>query len=274
MAPPLLPFQFANTALPDVIELRGVTTSYNNGQVIVLENFNLLIEDEPNKGQAVGLMGPSGCGKSTVLRHIAGLQAPTSGEVLINGKPADLDMPISMVFQTTSLLDHYSVIHNIALPLLFRGMNQAEAYSRAQEIMDAVGLKGHGQKYARRPDLSGGQIRRAEIAQALIANPNILLLDEPNTGLDVKTKYKLQNLVQAIWQQLQCTIIMVEHIPEEAVAMCDTIYIMQANPGRIVKKIIVDLPFPRTADVLCDPRFIQLAQEVKTSLMELESPDE
>jgi len=260
---------FQNTELPDVIELRNVSQTYEDGKIVVFNDFNLLIEDIPNQGQMVVLMGESGCGKSTILRYIAGLQKPTSGEVLINGHPVNPKQFCPMIFQKYTSLEHYTVLENIRLPLLFHGVSKEEANERAMEMINIVGLQGHEHKYAKYGSLSGGQLQRVAIARALVLNPAILLMDEPISSLDIYNRFVIQSFIMDLWSKLQCTIILVNHDVSTAVFMGDVIYIMTANPGTIVTKIDVDLPFPRTLETKKSSRFRDLCHEVELKLMEI-----
>lgn len=264
VVPPNIPM--VNTAQGDVIELRGVSHSYDGGKSWVIFDLNLLIEHEPGKGKFVVLLGKSGCGKSTLLRYVAGLQSPTRGEVLINGKPrSDKDI-VSMVFQQYSSLPFKTVLENVMLPLFFRGISRRETRERAMEMIKAVGLEGHEWKFAKYPILSGGQLQRVAIARSLISNPSIVLMDEPFGALDTNTRYRMQMLLADIFEKYVPTIIFVTHDIPEAVFLGDKIYFMRANPGRIVDQVEVDLPFHRDRSTKREPRFTQLVHEVEDRL--------
>lgn len=260
-----------NTPLPDIIELRGIGQSYDNGQRWVIQDLNLLIEDKPGQGQFVVILGMSGCGKSTILRHICGLQQPTTGEVFIRGQARSAATPkISMVFQQYSSLPWMTVLDNVMLPLKYAGMNPKEARDRAMAMIQTVGLDGHQKKYAQYPILSGGQLQRVAIARSLVSEPDIILMDEPFGALDPVTKSQLQMFLAGIWGNLQSTIIFVTHDIQQAVFLGDDIYIMAANPGQIVKHIPVDLPLMRDRDTKKLPRFIELVNEVDDAIYSLQ----
>jgi NitT/TauT family transport system ATP-binding protein len=175
---PIEMLQFTDTDRPNIVQLKGVTQRYD-GKVIV-ENVDFLIEDKPGQGQFVVILGASGCGKSTILRYIAGLQEPTSGQVLLHDKPvATSGVRAGMVFQQYSSLPWLTVLENVMLGLKFKNVPEKEAKDRAMEMIALVGLSGHEQKYATYPTLSGGQLQRVAIARSMIASPEILLMDEP-----------------------------------------------------------------------------------------------
>ncbi len=258
---------FQDTPLPNLIELRHIYQSYDGGKTFVLEDFNLLIEDKPAQGQFVVILGPSGCGKSTVFRYITDLQKPTSGEVLIHGKPVDASKRASMVFQQYSSLPWLTALDNVALPLVYQNVPPLERKERAMEMIKLMGLDGHEHKYAQYPTLSGGQLQRVAIARSLIANPEILLMDEPFGALDVNTRLAMQDLLAQIWLKFHPTIIFVTHDITEAVYLGDDIYIMKRPPSRIVEHVHVDLPFERSKDTKRLPHFIELVQEVEDKMM-------
>ncbi|MDA8693321.1 ABC transporter ATP-binding protein, partial [Saprospiraceae bacterium] len=227
---------------------------------------DFLIEDKPNQGQFVVVLGMSGSGKSTVLRYIAGLQKPTKGNVLVKGKEVD-NQRVSMVFQQYSSLPWMSVLDNVALALKFQGVSRKERNKRAMELISLVGLEGHEHKYAQYPTLSGGQLQRVAIARSLLANPEILIMDEPFGALDVKTRLTMQDLLTKIWRQFQSTIVFVTHDISEAVYLADDIYIMKSQPSQIVEHIHVNLPIERNRLTKRDPNYIALVHEVEDRMV-------
>ncbi|MDL5050686.1 ABC transporter ATP-binding protein [Oscillatoria amoena NRMC-F 0135] len=263
---------FFDSSLPNVIELRGIRQTYD-GKKYVLDGLDFIVPDKPNQGQFIALMGASGCGKSTLLRYICNLQQPTEGTVLLNGKPLDEKTRVSMVFQNYSSLPWFSVLDNVALPLKFKGVGKKERVEKAMEMIKLVGLEGHEDKYAKMPALSGGQLQRVAIARSLIANPEIIVMDEPFGALDINTRLQMQDMLEDIWLKFHSTIIFVTHDITEAVYLGDEVYIMAANPGRIAHRVNVDLPFNRTRESKREKRFIELVNEVE-DLMNIVSTTE
>lgn len=251
----------------NIIELRGIGQSYDGGQNFIIDNADFLIEDKPDQGQFVVVLGMSGCGKSTILRYIAGLQQPSKGTVLIKGQPVGKSQRVSMVFQQYSSLPWMTVLDNVALALRYQGIKKKERNERAMELIQLVGLEGHEQKYAQYPTLSGGQLQRVAIARSLLANPEILLMDEPFGALDIRTRLQMQDLLTNIWHKFQSTIIFVTHDISEAVYLADDIYIMKAQPSRFVEHIHVDLPLERNRMTKRDENYTALVHEVEDAMM-------
>ncbi len=251
----------------NIIELRGISQSYDGGKNWIIQDLDFLIEDKPGQGQFVVILGMSGSGKSTLLRYIAGLQEPTKGNVLVNGKPSSEAERVSMVFQQYSSLPWKTVLENVALGLEFQGVSKAERYEKAMELIKLVGLEGHENKYAQYPTLSGGQLQRVAIARSLLANPKILLMDEPFGALDVKTRLQMQDLLTSIWHRFQSTIVFVTHDISEAVYLADDIYILKSQPSRIVEHIDIDLPLTRNRTTKRDPQYISLVHQVEDKMV-------
>ncbi|MEN0002801.1 MAG: ABC transporter ATP-binding protein [Bacteroidota bacterium] len=258
---------FPDTDKNNIIELEGIGQSYDGGENWIIQNARFLVEDKPNQGQFVVILGMSGCGKSTILRYIAGLQQPTEGNVLIHGKPVDDSSRVSMVFQQYSSLPWMTVLDNVALALQYRGIPLKERREKAMEMIEMVGLSGHEHKFAQYPTLSGGQLQRVAIARSLIANPDVLLMDEPFGALDINTRLQMQDLLANIWMKFHPTIIFVTHDISEAVYLGDDIFIMKAAPSRFVEHIHVDLPYPRTREIKRLPHFVELVHEVEDKMI-------
>jgi NitT/TauT family transport system ATP-binding protein len=250
-----------------IIELKNAGQSYDGGESWVLKNASLVINDKPAQGEFVVVLGMSGCGKSTLLRYVAGLQKPTEGEVLIHGKQIDEAPRVSMVFQQYSSLPWLTVLENVALALKYKGIPAKERNEQAMDIIRKVGLGGHEKKYAQYPTLSGGQLQRVAIARSIVANPEILLMDEPFGALDINTRLQMQDLLAELWLDFHPTVIFVTHDISEAVYLGDDIYIMKSPPSRFVEHIEVDLPFHRTRETKRSSRFIELVHEVEDRMV-------
>lgn len=233
----------------DVINLQNIRQVYpgKKSDFVLFEDLNVDIKDFKGQGQFISILGESGCGKSTLLRYISGLQQPTSGKIMIYGKEKTEKDTIPMVFQQYSSFPWMSVLDNIALPLKMRGVSKEESYEEANRMLKTVGLEGHGQKWAKYPLLSGGQLQRVAIARSLIASPQILLMDEPFGALDIATRSSMQHILLNIYNSatLDPTVIFVTHDISEAVLLSNRIYIMAANPGRIHTVVDIDLPLVR-----------------------------
>jgi NitT/TauT family transport system ATP-binding protein len=246
--------------LAPLLEVQGVCKSFRKAdgdQLVVLENVNLQLRP----GEIVGLLGRSGSGKSTLLRLIAGLDDPTSGVVGYLGHPVTGPASgIAMVFQSFALFPWLTVLENVQLGLEAQGTAEDEMRKRSLQAIDLIGLDGFESAYPR--ELSGGMRQRVGFARALVVHPNLLLMDEPFSALDVLTAETLRGDFLNLWGEGQLPIkavLLVTHNIEEAVQMCDRLLIFSTNPGRVVGEIAVDLPQPRNAE---DPRFRALIERV------------
>ncbi len=217
------------------------------------------------QGELISIVGPSGCGKSTLLRALAGLTRPTEGTLSIDGEP--LRGPSSkaaMVFQQPVLLPWRTIIENVLLPIEFRALPIAPHRERAHALLHKVGLEGFENRYPY--ELSGGMQQRAAIVRALIQEPQILLMDEPFGALDAMTREQMTLDVLALWMETGKTIVFVTHSITEAIFLSQRIFVMTARPGRLTAIIDVDLPFPRTLDLVNTQRFGAYAAQVRTLL--------
>ena len=245
-----------------VVEARGVTKEFKGGTV-ALQNIDLEIE----QGEFISLIGPSGCGKSTLLRVIGDLIEPSRGSVTVNGKPARQarrDHDYGIVFQDAVLYNWRTVAKNVALPLELAGWDREKRRARVDEMLDLVELRGFGDHHPWQ--LSGGMQQRVSIARALSFDPPLLLMDEPFGALDEMTRERLNGELLRIWEASGSTVVFVTHSIAEAVFLSTRIVVMSPRPGRIAKVIPVDLPQPRTAAVREEPRFFELATEVREAL--------
>jgi NitT/TauT family transport system ATP-binding protein len=248
-----------------VVSLRSVTKTFGAGAVTALEAIDL----DVHPGEFVSLIGPSGCGKSTLLRIVGDLVAPTSGEVVVNGKSARqarLDRDYGIVFQDAVLYDWRTVAKNIAMPLELLGWERAARAARVREMIALVELEGFAEHHPWQ--LSGGMQQRVSIARALSFNPALLLMDEPFGALDEMTRERLNGELLRIWNASGSTIVFVTHSIAEAVFLSRRVVVMSRRPGRIAAIVDVDLPQPRTADTREDSRFFELVTEVRDRLRE------
>ena len=215
------------------------------------------------------LMGPSGCGKSTLAYLLAGYLEPDAGEVTIDGARVRGAGPDRMlVFQETALWPWMTVADNVMFGPLARGaMTRAQARTEADALLDRFGLAGFADRYP--AALSGGMKRRAEIAQALINRPRVMILDEPFRGLDVMTRELMQEYYVQLFEATRLTTLFITAELEEALFLADRILFMSPAPGRIVRSMDVDLPRPRTVDTLVSERYLELRKQATDTLMEL-----
>jgi NitT/TauT family transport system ATP-binding protein len=246
-----------DTPLLQCTDIRKAFPKPDGAELLVLEGMNL----ELREGQIMGLLGRSGSGKSTLLRLIAGLSEPTAGAVTYLGHPISGPAPgIAMVFQSFALFPWLTVFENVALGLEAQRMPRAEIRTRSLAAIDLIGLDGFESAYPR--ELSGGMRQRVGFARALVVHPNILLMDEPFSALDVLTAETLRTDFLDLWSEGRMPIkgvILVTHNIEEAVLMCDRILVFGSNPGRILSEIKVSLPQPRNR---LDPSFRELVERI------------
>jgi NitT/TauT family transport system ATP-binding protein len=247
-------------AISSLLDVQSVSQAFSkpDGEAqVVLEGVNLALKE----GEIVGLLGRSGSGKSTLLRIIAGLNPPSAGVVHYLGQSVEGPAAgIAMVFQGFALFPWLTVLENVQLGLDAAGVPAPEGRRRALQAIDLIGLDGFESAYPR--ELSGGMRQRVGFARALVVHPNILLMDEPFSALDVLTAETLRNDFLDLWCEGQLPIkavLLVTHNIDEAVQMCDRLLIFSTHPGRVVSEIPIDLPKPRHA---LDPRYIALVDKV------------
>jgi NitT/TauT family transport system ATP-binding protein len=257
----------------DIINLVNISQIYADHipPNVVFKDFNLDIKDIKAQGQFITIMGKSGCGKSTLLRYISGLQEPTSGEVYIYGiKRTDKDR-IPMVFQQYTSFEWKTVLQNVALPLILKGVPRNEANDKAMDMIEIVGLAGHENKWAKYPILSGGQLQRVAIARNLVVNPQILLMDEPFGALDTVTRKQIQIFLRSIFEnaKIDPTVIFVTHSESEAVFLSTDIYILDSGPATVRHHFKIDLPQRRDDAVRYSSEFTDYVNKLGSLLEDL-----
>lgn len=224
------------------LELRNVTKAFSTeeGEMEALEGINLVVK--PN--EFLCIIGPSGCGKTTLLRMIAGLDYPSSGEIILDGNEVKGPSPDrGMVFQEFSLFPWRTVLKNVDFGLEIKGMKEKERREIAEKYIELVGLQGFENCYPY--ELSGGMKQRVAIARALAPEPAILLMDEPFGSVDAQTRNILQEELLEIWKRTKKTVLFVTHSVDEAVYLADRVAVMSARPGCLVKCLGIDIPRPR-----------------------------
>lgn len=250
-------------SLPE-IEFEHVSMRYQTdaAEVLALEDVSVNIQ----KGEFVSLLGPSGCGKTTLLRIMADLIQPTSGEVKIAGetaKEARLAQKYGIVFQSPVLYDWRKVKQNISLPLEMMGMTKIEKEKRIHNLLELVGLEKFKDKYPWQ--LSGGMQQRVAIARALAMEPEILLMDEPFSALDEFSRERLNEELLSIWSKFGNTVVFVTHSISEAIFLSDRVFVLSPHPGRLSAIVEIDLPRPRTKEMRNSPEFYQLISDIRSS---------
>jgi NitT/TauT family transport system ATP-binding protein len=247
----------------DVVSLQKISKRFERGNVLALSEIDLSVRP----GEFVSLIGPSGCGKSTLLRIVGDLVAPSSGQVVVNGKSAEqarIDRDYGIVFQDAVLYDWRTVAKNIALPLEMLGWDRGRRAERVRELVELVELGGFEQHYPWQ--LSGGMQQRVSIARALSFDPALLLMDEPFGALDEMTRERLNMELLRIWEASGSTVIFVTHSISEAVFLSTRVVVISPRPGRITGIVEIDLSQPRNADTREEPHFFELVTRVRDML--------
>ena len=247
------------------IELRGAYKRFRTptgAAYTALRNINLAVQP----GEFCAVVGPTGCGKSTTLSLIAGLEPPSAGEVCVMGQPVTgIDPRIGYVFQSDAVFPWKDVLHNVAAGPLFRGVPKADAFDQARDWIRRVGLSGFESHYPHQ--VSGGMRKRVALAQSLITGPQILLMDEPFSALDVQTRALMEDELLALWASTSASVVFVTHDLEEAIALADRVCVLTAGPATVKGIYTIDLPRPRmVAEIRFLPRFMQLYEEIWSAL--------
>ena len=246
-----------------VYELTHVSKTYARNLVVALEDVSLTL----TKGSFTSVIGSSGCGKSTLLKIMAGLIPPSKGRVMLQQKPVTGPRrDIGMMFQQATLFPWKTAVENIVLPIEIRDGAAAakQAMGKAHELLEIVGLKGFENVYPN--ELSGGMAQRASICRMLITEPAVLLLDEPFSALDELSRDMMNMELQRICREQNATAFLVTHSIQEAVILSDEIVVMKPRPGRIAEIVKVDLPRPRTLDMMTTPKFGEVVDYIRSLL--------
>jgi NitT/TauT family transport system ATP-binding protein len=250
---------------PPVIELRRVTKTFDTpsgGRYTAIRDLDLTVAP----GEFCAVVGPTGSGKSTALTLVSGLEAPTEGEVLVRGRPVDgIGAEIGFVFQNDAVFPWKSVLDNVAAGPRFRGKPKAEAQANARDWLRRVGLAGFEDRYPHQ--LSGGMRKRVALAQSLINEPGILLMDEPFSALDVQTRVIMSAELLSLWDLTRPAVVFVTHDLEEAIALADKVVVLTAGPATVKAVFPVDLPRPRVVqEVRFEAAFVDLYHQIWEAL--------
>jgi NitT/TauT family transport system ATP-binding protein len=228
------------------------------GGVPALEDVSIGVE----AGKFVVIVGPSGCGKTSLLMMLAGLRHQTHGTILCAGKPISAPDPerVGVVFQEASLFPWLTALDNVEFPLALRGTPRDDRRRRAEQMLSLVGLDGFGGRYPH--ELSGGMKQRVSIARGLVQDPPVLLMDEPFAALDEQTRMTMGHELLRIWSTTRKTVVFITHSLTEAVYLADEVLVMSARPGRIIDRIEVTLPRPRTYEMMATDTFGRLRERI------------
>jgi NitT/TauT family transport system ATP-binding protein/sulfonate transport system ATP-binding protein len=251
------------------LSIQGVSRTFTSAKGVATQAL-LPVDFEVRENDFVTILGPSGCGKSTMLRIVAGLDSPTSGRVLLDGRPVEgPGADRGMVFQSYTLFPWLTIEQNIRFGLRERGMLESAQKERAAYFIAKVGLRGFEQHFPKQ--LSGGMQQRTAIARALANDPKILLMDEPFGALDNQTRVLMQELLLGIWEAERKTVLFVTHDIDEAIFMANRVAVFSARPGRIKTELAVDLPHPRHYTIKTSPEFMdlkaRLTEEIRAESM-------
>jgi NitT/TauT family transport system ATP-binding protein len=250
----------------DITDLEQVYAT-RTGSLVVFERLSLSVAP----GAFVAVVGPSGCGKTTLLLTLARLLEPTRGEVRVGGQVITAPAPerVGVIFQEPNLLPWRSVLDNVAFPLELRGVPKPERHARAQRFLELVRLSDFAQAYP--TELSGGMKQRVAIARGLIQDPRVLLMDEPFAALDEQTRLRMGAEVLRIWEATHKTVVFVTHNLTEAVFLSNEVVVLGTRPATVLDRVAIDLPRPRTYDVMATAAFGRLRDRIWRQIMELDA---
>jgi NitT/TauT family transport system ATP-binding protein len=255
--------------MPLALEFRDITVTFRaregGERYTAVANTTLQI----GAGEFVSVVGPTGCGKSTLLNIAAGLLPPSGGEVKVFGEPLSaINRRAGYMFQAEALMPWRSALDNVMVGLQYRGVAESEARRQALGWLERVGLRDFADRYPHQ--LSGGMRKRTSLAQTLALDPDIILMDEPFSALDIQTRQLMENEVLDLWAAKKKAVLFITHDLDEAIAMSDRVVVLSAGPAtRPIGEFTIDLPRPRdVAEVRADPRFVQLHSQIWAVLRE------
>ena len=256
------------------IEFRNITKIFETRSqtIVAVKDFSMQVEE----GDFVSIIGPSGCGKSTLIRMLDGIIQPTEGELFIEGQALDTSKPLpqstlrkmGFIFQSPNLLPWYTLRQNVALTNKIIGNIGPEAEAYVDELFELVGLSKFKNSYP--VEVSGGALQRTGVIRAMAHKPEILLMDEPFGALDEMMREQLNMELLGIWKKLGITIIFITHNVEEAVLLSNSIYVMGTQPGRLLEKVDIELPRPRSLSMIADPKFAEYEHRLTSLIGKLE----
>ena len=252
----------------DALALQGITVTFvsqDGARYTAIRDATLRVAP----GEFVSVVGPTGCGKSTLLNVAVGLLAPSTGTTLVFGQPLDgLNRKAGYLFQTEALMPWRTALSNVMAGLEFRGVEPGEAKSRAEAWLQRVGLGGFGGRYPHQ--LSGGMRKRVALAQTLILDPEIILMDEPFSALDIQTRQLMENELLELWSANRKSVVFITHDLEEAISLSDRVVVLSAGPeSHPIGEFAIDLPRPRdVAEIRLTPRFIELHSRIWHAMKE------
>ena len=244
------------------LTLENITVAFagqGGARYIAVKDTTLIVAP----GEFVSVVGPTGCGKSTLLNIAAGLMEPSAGAVKVFGEPLEgVNASAGYLFQSEALMPWRTALRNVTAGLEFRGVAENEAVRRANDWLLRVGLSGHGHRYPHQ--LSGGMRKRVALAQTLILNPQIILMDEPFSALDVQTRQLMENELLELWSADRKSVVFITHDLEEAISLSDRVVVLSAGPEtRPIGEYEIDLPRPRdVAEIRLTPRFVELYTQI------------
>ncbi len=250
-----------------LIEVRSISREFAESTALKDVSFSV------RSGELLTVVGPSGCGKSTIARLLAGLDTPTSGEILVEGKPITGPSPDrGMVFQKYTLFPWLTVAKNIMFALTVQGSNRRTAESEAMQWVEMIGLAEFANRYPH--ELSGGMQQRVAIARSLAARPKVLLMDEPFGALDAQTRRRMQRHLLEICEHVDITVVFITHDLDEAIFLADRVLVLKPNPGEVQALLDVPLPKPRLLDHQSSPEFVELRCKVESMIHKTEEAEE